>query len=126
MDLGNAALLGLMVFVGTEFARRLFPIIDRNPRIKVAVVLLLSFGVVFLVRETVWAKEQVIGSHPLDTLSAWDVIVVALFLAAIATGINVGLSAVRNIGQNQPPGDKPGGNPAPIPQGGGGQPGTRI
>jgi hypothetical protein len=101
VDFGNAALLIAAVFGATELVKALVPQVEMSRHLTVLVVTVLAFGAPFLLGATVWAHEQVIGGHALDTLRVWDKIVVGLFLAgASAFGSEV-LKAVRNIGENQ-------------------------
>jgi len=102
MDFGQAALLIAAVFAVTEFVLRLVPNLDS--RLKQLVSFVLAVGVVFLVRETVWAHEQIIGGQALDTLNTESAVLVGLL---IGTGANVLHSiigkggAIQNIGDNQ-------------------------
>lgn len=101
MDFENAAMLSLLVYVGVELCKRLVPVkVQDALQSTLVVALAVGIGAVFLVAETVWAKEQVIGGHALDTLNGWDKLVVGLFAAAGAVGIDKLRSAVSSIGQN--------------------------
>jgi TRAP-type uncharacterized transport system fused permease subunit len=101
MDFAQAGLLALLVFVLVEFVKRLVPAVKDNSTATVITVILAGQATVWLVGTTVWAHEQVIGNHTLDTLNSGSKIVAGIILAAMAVGINVGLDAIRNIGQNQ-------------------------
>lgn len=104
MDFGNAALLIAVVFGLTEFVKRfLGPALSMNSRIVAVSALVVGQLAVWLVGETAWAHEQVIGSKPLDELNTGSKVLVGLFAAGVAAGINQVLGAVKNIGDNYPP-----------------------
>jgi len=116
MDLSHAALLVGAIFGLTEFVKRfLGPRLSSNSRINALAALVVGQAAVWLVGETAWAHEQVIGTKPLDELNTGSKVLVGLFAAGFAAGINQVLGAVKNIGQNQPKAYDPGyGQPMPI------------
>jgi len=104
MDFGNAALLIAAVFGLTEFVKRfLGPKLALNSRIIAVSALIVGQAAVWLVGTTAWAHEQVIGTKPLDELNTGSKVLVGLFAAGVAAGINQVLGAVKNVGQNYPP-----------------------
>ena len=98
MDFGNALYLTAAVFGIVTLVKALFKITD--PRVVCGIVIAAAFGAVFLLAETVWADEQVIGGESLDNLGFWSKVAVGLFLAGAQTALFLGIDAVKNIGQN--------------------------
>lgn len=103
MDFSNAALLIVVVFGLTELAKSVLPSnVTGKSWAVVLINLALAIGGVYLLGSTVWAHEQVIGGHALDTLGGGDKLLVGLMLGGGAAFLNRGIGAVMNIGQNQP------------------------
>jgi hypothetical protein len=101
MDFSNAAILIAAVFGAVELLKALVPQVSLSSRLTVLSVLVLSVGATFLLGATVWAHQQVIGGHALDTLGVADKFVVGLFLAGTAAATDKAVHMVRNIGQNE-------------------------
>lgn len=101
MDFAKAALVITAVFALVEFAKALFPRVATSKRLTVLAALVAGQLAVFGLRYSVWAHEQVIGGHNLDTLNAGSLIVAGFFLALLAAGLDKGLGAVRSIGENE-------------------------
>lgn len=84
MDFANALVCMALAFVLTDAVKRAVP-----GKIPAFVLQLLAFAigilVIFMVGETVWAKEQVIGKHALDTLDGMDKLVAGLLVGGGAT-----------------------------------------
>lgn len=103
MDFGNAAILIAAVFGLTEFGKRfLGDKLSSNSRVIAALALIVGQAAVWLVGTTAWAHDQVIGTKPLDELNSGSKVLVGLFAAGVAAGVNQVLGAVKNIGQNYP------------------------
>lgn len=103
MDFGNAALLSLVVFVLVEVFKEVAP--DRVLAFRgstILAALALGIGSAFVVAETAWGNDNVVGGKPLDTLNGWSLLVVGILLGAGAVGIHKVLGAVKSIGENQP------------------------
>lgn len=96
MNVLDAVMLMALVYVLVNYAKQLFPNMDG--RITQTVVFIAAIGAVFLMAETVWAREQVISGHALDTLNAGSKITAGLLIGAGSTVIDRVESAVRNIG----------------------------
>ena len=102
MDIGNAVLVVAAVIGFTELVKRAtahFGVVLPGWAVQI-VSGSVAVGGMFLVRETVWANEQVIGGHPLDRLDAWSIVLAGIL---VGLGANVGdrlLKTVANIGQN--------------------------
>lgn len=101
MNFANAALLIAMVFGLTALVKKLI-YGTQAERVVIGVVFGVALVCVFLMRQSVWAKEQVIGDHPLDKLDWASCLVIVVFLAGVAAAGWEALGAVKNIGQNQP------------------------
>jgi hypothetical protein len=113
MDLKNALLLTGSVFGIVELAKALIgKPWNANTRVLVSLVIVVSFGVTFLVAHTAWAHEQVIGDKRLDDLGVASLVLVSILVAGAQTALWAGLKAVTNIGENQPAGPPP--PPAPT------------
>ncbi len=104
MDLGKAVVLMGLVYALVEYLKTYLPA-DIDPRITQTLVFLIGVGCVFLVAETVWGKDQVIGDHVLSDLDFWSKLVVGLFVGAGATVGHRVESAVRSVGSSE---QKPG------------------
>lgn len=101
MDFANAALLVAMVFGLAAQAKKL--IYGTNPeRVVIGAVYGVALVSVFLLRQSVWAKEQVVGGHALAGLDVWSCLVIVVFISAVASAGWEALGAVKNIGTNQP------------------------
>lgn len=100
MDFGQAALLIGAVYALTEFAKKLVPTLDA--RITQVVSLVIAIGAVFLVADSVWAHEQVVGGKALDTLNAGSKVLVGILIGAGANVLHSAFGAVKSIGENQP------------------------
>jgi len=98
MDFGQATLLALLIFV-------LVAAIDHAVTLPSAVKIPLAFAlgilIAFLVANSDFGSEQIVGGHHLDKLNGEALVIVGILLGAFATGIDVAQKAVRNIGQNQ-------------------------
>lgn len=101
MDFASAALLIAVIFGVTEFVKNT-GLLDAAPKWATQLVALaIGVGAVFLIAETVWAHEQVIGDKALDALDTASKIVVGIMAGLGATVFHVGVKAVRNIGENE-------------------------
>lgn len=103
MDLQNATLLALVVFVLVEVAKQVVP--DSIQAVKgftILSALVLGVAAAFLVAETAWGKDQIVNGHSLADINAASKAVVGLLAGAGAVGIHKVLSAVSNVGENQP------------------------
>lgn len=98
MDFQNAALLIAVIVAATGFVRRLVPRLD-GWHAQVA-ALAVAVGSVFLLGETVWAHEQVIGGQALDALGVADKIVVGALLGFGANVLDRTLRTVASVGEN--------------------------
>jgi hypothetical protein len=101
MDI-NAVFLVLVVLGVVELLKTLLPT-GFSSKLTVVLVVLVGIAAVFLVGGTVWAHEQVLGGHALDTLGVWDKIVIGLILGGGAAGLKTFGFWISNIGQNQEP-----------------------
>lgn len=99
MDFGNATLLTVVVFALVEGVKRTLTIPSRWVP---TVAALCAQATVWLVGATVWAHEQVIGGHNLAGLDVWSKVFVGFMLTGTAIGLNEGLGAIGNIGENRP------------------------
>lgn len=99
MNLENSLLLVAVVFGLTQLVKSVTPI---PPRLTAVVPVVVAFVATVIVAHTVWAHEQVLGGHPLNTLGWWDQVVVALFAGGAAATLHGGLAAVKSIGANNP------------------------
>jgi len=68
----------------------------------VGLVAVVSVGMTFLVGASVWAHEQVVGGHPLDRLDVASKLVVAVFVAGAAAGLDRGVKALADVGTPVP------------------------
>lgn len=103
MDFGKAALLIAVVFGLTEFGKRLLgPRLSADSRIVTALAIVVGQAAVWLMAQTAWAHEQVIGTKPLDELNTGSLILVGLLVAGGAAFGRETLQAVKNVGTNQP------------------------
>jgi hypothetical protein len=103
MNLENAGLLVLAVYGLTEFGKRFIgPKLSENPRVVAALAIVVGQLATWLVGETAWAHEQVLGSKPLDELNTASKILVGLIVAGVAAAGAELLGASKNWGQNQP------------------------
>jgi hypothetical protein len=102
MDFGKAALLIAVVFGLVEFGKRfLGPKLSSDSRIVAALAIVVGQLGVWLMAETAWAHEQVVGSKPLDELNTGSKILVGLFVAGGAAFGAEFLGSLKNMGQNQ-------------------------
>lgn len=99
MDLSQAGLIALVIFVAIEGVKRLWVNLPSQAIVPLAAVL--GVAATFLVSGTVWAHEQVIGGVALDNLNTASKIVAGLLFGALAVGIEVGRKAISSIGENQ-------------------------
>lgn len=100
MDIGNAVLLGAMVLGLVALMKKLI-YGTKEERIVVGVVFIAALISVFLLRQSVWASEQIVDGHKLSELDAWSCVVVVVMIASLASSGWEGLTALKNIGQNQ-------------------------
>ncbi len=98
MDFAHAGLLALLIFVLVAAVDK---VVALPPAVKIPLAFALGILVVVLVAASDFSHEQVVMNRPLDTLNGASQVVVGLLLGALATGIDQGLKAVRNIGENQ-------------------------
>jgi hypothetical protein len=101
--------LALLAVAGgmIELVKALLPdSLSRNPRVLTGLCILAGFAATFLVRYSVWSKEQVIGDTTLDKLSTGSLIVVAIAVAGAEATAYLVLKrtgqAVANIGTPVP------------------------
>lgn len=109
MDLQKAGLLIAAVFGITEFVKAIGPAgwydnVNAKVAARAAAITALVVGEAstFLVAATVWAHAQIISGHSLDNLNVASKVLVGLFVAGAAAFGQRALSAVNNIGDNQP------------------------
>lgn len=118
MDFGNAIVLTGAIFGVAELLKSLLPESWlRFKQVVVFIVLVASFGMVFLVGATVWAHTQVIGNLAMDQMSTADKVFISLILAGGAGVFKQGFTAVKNVGQNQVDTIDTSTSPGPTPQG---------
>lgn len=98
MDFGQASLLALLIFVAVAAVDQ---IVTLPSAVKIPLAFALGILVVVLVAASDFGHEQVVMDRPLDSLNGASQVVVGLLLGAFATGIDQGLKAIRNVGQNQ-------------------------
>ena len=100
MDVTNALVLVAVIVAATEFAKRIAGQfgIETDGWQTQAVSLGVAVGAVFLVGETVWAGEQVIGAHGLDTLGVADKVLAGLMLGFGANFADRGVRSIAHIG----------------------------
>lgn len=98
MDFAQAGLLALLIFV---LVAALDHVVTLPPAVKIPLAFVLGILVVVLVAASDFGHEQVVMDKPLDTLNGASQVVVGLLLGALATGIDQGLKAIKNVGQNQ-------------------------
>lgn len=98
MNFENALLLIAVIYGATELVKSVVTI---PARLVAVVPVLVALAATVVVSHTVWASEQVLGGHTLDTLGWWDQVVVALFAGGAAAALHGGLAAIKNIGDNQ-------------------------
>jgi len=99
----EAVILMALVFGAVHLERKLLPAsVQPDSRLAVALVMVTGIAGTFLLRESVWANEQVLGGQQLDQLSGWDTLLAGIFVGFGATAIDQVQRAVRNIGENQP------------------------
>jgi len=99
-DIGSAVVLGL-VLTGLVTLARTFVEGPNKSRIVAGLCLVLSVIAVLLVSASDFASEQVVLERSLDSLNVFSQLVVAVLLAGVASGIWEGLTAIKNIGENQ-------------------------
>ena len=105
MNFANAAVLITAVFGFVELAKKMLPAgwMAKSWAV-VLLVVAVSFGAVFLIAETFWANQQVIGDLHLDKASVADKVLISLFLAGAAAGVERFLNkGIAQIGENNPP-----------------------
>lgn len=101
MDFASAALLIAVIFGVVEFVKNTGLLDKTPPWVTQVVALVVGVGATFLVADTAWAHEQVIGDKALDTLDTSSKLVVGIMAGLGATVLHVAVKAVRNIGQNE-------------------------
>lgn len=102
MDFGNAALLIAVVFAATEFVKKVLANVTLPTWLIQLIPVGLSLGAVFLVADSVWAHEQVIGGQALDSLDTGSKLLVGLMLGLGANFLHTAVNAVKNVGENNP------------------------
>lgn len=105
MEFDQAALLVALVYGGVEVAKKLFPAgwsESIREKATIAASFVLGIGGSFLVAESAWGNEQVVGNKPLDTLNGYSLVVVGIALALAAVTLHKLIGAVKNVGENQP------------------------
>lgn len=100
MDTGQAVLLGIVLLGLIQEVKTLVWGSNKD-RATVAIVNGCALAATFLVAETVWGNEQIIGGQQLGLLDWASKLVVALVLGGVAAGGWETITSVRNIGQNQ-------------------------
>lgn len=105
MDFGNAVLVSALLFGLVMWEKKAFPAIEASSLLTILSVIVSAQVAIWLLRYTVWAHEQVVGGHPLDTLNFGSLVAAGLFLALGATVVDQGVKMVKNVGENQV--DKP-------------------
>lgn len=100
-DLGNAAMLVAALYGIIQLVKT-FVYGTTKDRVTAGIVLGSAVAATFLIGASVWAHEQVVGGQPLDKISVASKIVVAVFLAGIASTLHTTFSTAKEIGQNQP------------------------
>jgi hypothetical protein len=99
MDLQNAALLIAAVTAATAASKDFLP--ESRPKwVTRLVSLVIALVAIFVLRETAWANEQVIGGKVLDKLDTWSVIFAGFMIALGSNILDRALNVVSNIGEN--------------------------
>jgi hypothetical protein len=101
MDFAKAALVVGAVFALVEMVKAVEPRVEMSRRWTVLTALGAGQAAVWGLATTVWAQEQVIGGHTLDTLNSGSKVAAGFFVALLATGLDKALGAVRSIGENE-------------------------
>lgn len=101
MDFGQAALL-VFVFVGLVAEAKALVWGSNKQRITVAIVNAVAIASVFLVAETVWGNDQIIGGQQLGLLDWASKLLIAVILGGGASGLWEGFTTLKNVGQNLP------------------------
>ena len=102
-DFGQAALLTGIVYGGVEVAKKFIPTgwsLEAAQQATIGAAAVIGQLTAFLVAESAWGNEQVVGGKPLDTLNTFSLIVVGIALALAAITFHKILGAVKNVGQN--------------------------
>ena len=101
MDFGNAALL-IFIFVGLISEAKALAWGTNKERITVGIVNVVGIAAVFLVAESVWGTEQIIGGQQLGLLDWASRILVGVVLGGGASGLWQGFDTIKNVGENKP------------------------
>lgn len=84
MDFTKAAMCAALAFVLTDAIKRVLP--AKLPAFVVqSLAFVVGIATIFLVGATVWAHQQVIGGHTLDTLNFGSKVVAGLIIGGGAT-----------------------------------------
>lgn len=107
MDFGQAAQLAFLVYGAVEVTKKVMPASwaeTMRERVTILTAFVYGIGGAFLIAESAWGNEQLVGGKPLDTLNAYSLVVVGIGLALLAAGfhkvLGKAVTAVSNIGQN--------------------------
>lgn len=84
MDFSKALACAALAFVLTDALKRIVPF-KLTASLTQILALVVGIATVFLVGATVWAHQQVIGGHTLDTLNFGSKVVAGLIVGGGAT-----------------------------------------
>lgn len=101
MDFGQAALL-VVIFLGLVAEAKDLVWGTTKQRITILLVNIVGVAAVFLVAESAWGNEQIIGGQQLEHLDWASRILIGVVLGGGASGLWQGFDTLKNIGQNQP------------------------
>lgn len=101
MDFGNAALLTFILLGLIAEAKSLVWGTNKE-RITIGIVNGAAVATVFLVAESAWGNEQIIGGQQLGLLGWSSRLLVAIVLGGGASGLWQGFDTIKNVGQNMP------------------------
>lgn len=99
LDLGSAAVVGLVVLGLVALARSLIYGTNQD-RVIAGVSLVVGIGAVLLVGASDFAHEQVLLDRPLDTLNGWSQVLLGVLVGGVASAGWQGVKAIRNVGEN--------------------------
>ncbi len=100
MDFGNAALL-IFVLLGLVAELKSLVWGTNKERATIGIVNAAAIVTVFLVAESAWGNEQIIGGQQLGLLGWASRLLVAVVIGGGASGLWQGFDTIKNVGQNQ-------------------------
>lgn len=102
MDFTQAALLVVAVFTIVELVKRAVPAATKIGWVTIVIALAVGVGLAFLVGASDFGGTQIINGEALDKLNAASKTLVGILVGAGAVGFDNVLTAVKNVGENQP------------------------